>query len=79
MDSLHRPCRVEVSLHPGATSMPLPADLQSVLDCYMLDLNEREIAQRLGITRHEARERLKKAFEIIRPHVLATVADGEGI
>lgn len=58
---------------------PLPAELRAVIDAYNRDLNEREAAERLGITRHQCRERLNRAMLIIRPHARTLVASGEGI
>jgi hypothetical protein len=58
---------------------PLPAELQQVIDTFNRDLNEREGAAELGITRHVYRERLKQVFKIIGPHARTLVADGAGI
>ena len=58
----------------------LPTELREVIEAvYYRDLTFREAAAELGITQHRVRTRHDLALELLRPHVLATVADGDGI
>ena len=56
------------------------AELLAVFAAYHLDgLNERQTAERLGITRHQVRTRRAQAAALLRPHIQTLVADGAGI